>query len=186
MQLPPVTEIGKMRKKLGLTQTELAKKASVSQSLIARLEAGTVDPRYTKVAQIFTALDELRQMEVSAREIMTPGVVGIQGSASIEFAVGKLKKSNLSQMPVFDDERIIGSFSERAILDMLASGLDAKSLSKAEVGDHMEDSFPTVKPQTPLSVLSTLLEHNPAVIVSEHGKTVGIVTKADILKVIHK
>jgi predicted transcriptional regulator len=186
MQLPLLTEIEKQRKSLSLTQTELASKAGVSQSLIARLEAGTVDPRYSKVAQIFLALDELKGKEVEARKIMTKDVVGIQQSASIEYAASKLKKSNLSQMPVFEDDKIIGSFSEKVVLDLISKGVDARAFSKQEVGKHMEDAFPTVKPETPLSVISTLLEYNTAVIVLDHGKASGIITKADLLKVVHK
>jgi predicted transcriptional regulator len=186
MQLPPLGEIEKLRKRLGLTQTELAEKADVSQSIIARLEAGTVDPRYSKVAQIFLALDELKGTEVEAQQIMTKDVVGIQHTASIEYAASKLKKHGLSQMPVFDDDKILGSFSEKVVLELISKGIDAKTFSKDEVGEHMEDAFPTVKPETPLSVVSTLLEHNTAILVQEHGKTRGIITKADLLKVVHK
>lgn len=186
MQLPPLTEIGKLRKRLGLTQTELAEKADVSQSLIARLEAGTVDPRYSKVAQIFLALDELKGKEVDAAAIMTKDVVGVQQDASIEYAAGKLKKHSLSQMPVFDGDRIIGAFSEKVILELISKGVDTKTFSREEVGEHMEDAFPIVKSETPLSVVSTLLEHNPAVLVQDQGKTLGIITKADLLKVVHK
>ena len=57
VRLPPLEEIERLRKKFGLTQTELAEKASVSQSLIARLEAQSVDPRYSKVASVFEALE---------------------------------------------------------------------------------------------------------------------------------
>jgi predicted transcriptional regulator len=186
VQLPPITEIGKLRKRLGLTQTELAQKSQVSQSLIARLEAGTVDPRYSKVAQIFSALDEMKSKEIQAKEIMTRDVAGIQHTASIEFAAGKMKKYNVSQMPVFDGDKILGSFSEKSVMELITKGYDAKSLSKEDVGQHMEDAFPTVKQETPLTVLSTLLEHNPAVLVQEQGRTAGIITKADLLKVLHK
>jgi len=185
VQLPRITEIVKLRKNLGLTQTELAKKAAVSQSLIARLEAGTVDPRYSKVAQVFLALDSLKGREVEAKLIMSRDVVGIQHTASIEYTAGKMKKTGVSQMPVFDGDKIMGSFSEKVILDLLSRGFDAKAFSQEEVGKHVEDAFPTVKPDTPLTVVSTLLEHNTAVLVQEHGKTVGIITKADLLKVVH-
>ncbi|MFH0861402.1 MAG: CBS domain-containing protein [Candidatus Altiarchaeota archaeon] len=186
MQLPPITEIGKLRKRLGLTQTDLAQRSQVSQSLIARLEAGTVDPRYSKVAQIFSALDEMRSKEIQAKEIMTREVTGIQHTASIEYAAGKMKKHNVSQMPVFDGDKILGSFTEKTIMGLITKGFDAKALSKEEIAEHMEDAFPTVKPETPLTVLSVLLEHNSAVLVQEHGKPVGIITKADLLKVIHR
>jgi predicted transcriptional regulator len=186
MQLPPLTEVEKTRRRLRLTQTELSRRAGVSQSLIARIEAGKVDPRYSNVAQLFGALDKMRSEEISAGQIMTHEVVGIQRTASIEYAAGKLKKHNVSQMPVFDEEAIVGSFSERVVLDLISKGFDARAFSKEEVGAHMEDAFPTVKAETPLTVLSALLEHNPSVIVQEHGKTIGIITKADLLKVVHK
>jgi len=186
MQLPQLSEIERQRKRLNLTQTELAEKADVSQSLIARLEAGTVDPRYSKVANIFLALDELKGKEVEARQIMTKDVVGIQQDASIEYGASKLKKHSLSQMPVFDGDKIIGAFSEKVVLALISKGADAKTFSKEEIGEHMEEAFPTVKPETPLSVVSALLEHNTAVLVQEHGKTLGIITKADLLKVVHR
>jgi len=186
MQLPPTTDIERLRRKMGLTQTKLAAKAGVSQSLVARMEAGTVDPRYSKVAKLFQALDELKGGEVTAREIMSREVVGIQHTASLEYAAGKLKKHGVSQMPVYDGERTLGSFSERDILELLANGVDAKAFSIEEVGEHMGGAFPTVKPETPITVLSTLLEHNTGVIVQEQGKTIGIVTKADLLKVVHR
>jgi len=186
LQLPPITEIGKLRKRLGLTQTQLADRAKVSQSLVARLEAGTVDPRYSKVAKIFSALDDLKGKEVTARQIMTTEVVGIQNTASIEYAVSKMKKYNVSQMPVLDGDNVLGSFSERSILDLISRGFDAKSFSKEEVKGHMEDAFPTVKPDTPLTLVSALLEHNTAVLVQEHGKNTGIITKADLLKMVHR
>jgi predicted transcriptional regulator len=186
MQLPPITEIIKIRKKLGLTQTELAKKAYVSQSIIARIEAGTVDPRYSKIARIFSALDEFKGKEIPAKDIMAENVVGIQHTASLEYAAMKLKKHNVSQMPVLDGDRMLGSFSERVVLDLISKGFDAKAFSKEEVGQHMEDAFPTLNPETPLSVISALLEHNTAVLVQDQGKIMGIITKADLLKVIHR
>ena len=52
-----IEKIQEIRKKLNLTQTELSKLAGVSQSLIAKLESGHIDPAYSKVKAIFEALD---------------------------------------------------------------------------------------------------------------------------------
>jgi predicted transcriptional regulator len=169
-----------------LTQAELAKRAGVSQSLVARIEAGTVDPRYSKVAGIFRALDELKEREVSAAEIMTKDVVGVQTTVRIEGVTKKMKTYCVSQMPVYDGDAIVGSISEAVIIDQIGRGVDGKLLSSNPVKDYMEDAFPTVKPETPVSVVSALLEHNTAVLVSEKGKVKGIITKADILKMVHK
>jgi predicted transcriptional regulator len=184
MRIPPLTEIEKIRRKLGLTQAELAGLSGVSQSLIARVEAGTVDPRYTKVAGIFEALDSIRDEQIRGADIMTKSVVGVESTASIGYAAEKMRENEVSQMPVFDGERIIGSFSERVFLDFLGRGLDVKDLSKKEVGQHMEEAFPQIRTETPLSVVSALLEHNLGVIVQRQGKVLGIITKADLLKVL--
>ncbi len=184
MQLPPLSEVERLRKKLGLTQTELAERAHVSQSLIARLETGTVDPRYGKVVDIFRALETLGEREVEAAQILTKEVVGIQKTASIEYASSKMKEYGVSQMPVLDSDKIVGSFSERVILDLISRGFDARAFAKEDVASHMEESFPIVKPETPLNLISSLLEHNSAVIVQKQGKTLGIITKADLLKVV--
>jgi predicted transcriptional regulator len=47
---PTLEDIAKRRRQLGMKQSELAKAAGVSQSLIAKLEAGTIDSSYTKVS----------------------------------------------------------------------------------------------------------------------------------------
>lgn len=184
-QLPPLSEVERLRKKYSLTQTELAKMANVSQSLIARVEANTVDPRYSKVVEIFRSLDSLKGKEIEAHTIMTEDVVGIQEDASLEYAADKMKEYNVSQMPVFSDEKIVGAFTEKVVLSLLSKGYDTKNLAKEQVKQHMEDAFPTIKANTPLYVVSTLLEHAAAVLVVDHGQNSGIITKADLLKVLH-
>lgn len=53
-------EIRKIRKELGITQEELAKKAGVTQAYIAKLEAGKVDPRLSTLNRILQALLECK------------------------------------------------------------------------------------------------------------------------------
>ncbi|MFH1788956.1 MAG: CBS domain-containing protein [Candidatus Altiarchaeota archaeon] len=186
MELPSLSEVGRKRKKLGLTQAELAKKAGVSQSIIARIEAGTVDPRYTKVVSVFRALEELRGKEVEARKIMTKNVVGVQTVMKVGDAIKKMSEYGVSQMPVYEGDTIVGSVSESVILDQIGRGVEGRVLSNTPVEEYMEDSFPQVNPDTPLSVVSALLEHNTAVLVSEKGAVKGVITKADVLKLVHE
>ena len=71
-------EIKKIRKKLGMTQTELANRAGVSQSLIAKIESGRIDPTYTKTKKIFAALSELeKKEEIKAEQLMTAKIISI-------------------------------------------------------------------------------------------------------------
>jgi predicted transcriptional regulator len=179
-----LSEIHRLRKKLGITQTELAKKSGVSQSLIARIEAGAVDPRYTKAAEIFRALDEIQSKEITAGEIMTKTVFGVKTTDNVAEAAKKLEKNKVSQLPVYRGSQIVGSITESTISAQISRGLTSRELSTKRVEEAMEDSFPTVSEKTPVSAVSTLLEHAPAVLVSDAGETKGIITKADLLKIV--
>jgi len=186
MNLPDLSEIQKIRKKLGLSQSELARKSGVSQSLIARMEAGRIDPGYTKVLAIFRVLDALHRMETPVSEIMSAKVHGVSKSETLESAAAKMKKYNVSQMPVFENRKIVGSLSESTVLNQIASGAEIRDLSRRKISSCMEDPLPTVNQNTPITAVSPLLESSSAVIVVEKGRVTGIVTKADLLKMLHR
>jgi len=48
----------------------------------------------------------------------------------------------------------------------------------------MEESFPQVSEDTPSELLSSLLQVYSAVLVSKKGTVVGIITRADLLKIL--
>ena len=71
-----LNEIRKIRKKIGITQTGLANRAGVSQSLIAKIESGRIDPTYTKTKKIFAALSDLeKKEEIKAEQLMNSKIV---------------------------------------------------------------------------------------------------------------
>jgi predicted transcriptional regulator len=59
--LPDLNEICRRRKMLNLTQAELAKRAGVSRSLIAKLETGRLNPSYMVAKRIFDVLEALER-----------------------------------------------------------------------------------------------------------------------------
>lgn len=185
MQLPSLDDILKLRKKFDITQTELAEKAGISQSLIARVEAGSVDPRYSKIVKIFKALEEIKGKEITAKEIMTKKVIGVQSRDSMKRVSSRMKRYNVSQMPVYEGKKAVGSISEGIILDQITKGVDIQKLSEKEVKEYMEDPFPTISMNATISAISVLLEHNKAVLVVDKGEIKGIITNADLLKVVH-
>lgn len=185
--LPQQDEILRKRKLLGLTQKQLSKLAGVSQSLIAKLESGKIDPSYIKVKAIF---DTLRMLEVKkeaqAREILNDNVVGIQKKASISDAVQLMMDYGYSQLPVFDGEHAVGSISEKIILNQMLESKKLNQVSLLLVEKVMDESFPQVGDDAPLSLVSSLLEVYPAVLITKKGKVIGITTKADLLKILLK
>ncbi|MDH5691020.1 MAG: transcriptional regulator, partial [Candidatus Bathyarchaeota archaeon] len=84
----------------------------------------------------------------------------------------------------FGGEHAVGSISEKTIIGKVSAGKDLNQISKRSVGDVMEEAFPQVGEEAPLPLISSLLHVYPAVLISKKGKVVGIVTKADLLKML--
>jgi predicted transcriptional regulator len=183
--LPSIEEVAKKRRLMGLTQQKLAKLAGVSQSLIAKLESQKIDPSYTKVKAIFDSLEKLQtETDVRAEDVLQNKVIGIQKSEPVSRAVLKMAEYGYSQLPVFDGEHAVGSISEKTIIGKVSAGKDLNQVSKLSVGNVMEEAFPQVGVDAPLPLISSLLQVYSAVLISAKGKVVGIVTKADLLKML--
>jgi predicted transcriptional regulator len=182
---PTLEDIAKRRRQLGLKQSELAKAAGVSQSLIAKLEAGTIDSSYTKVKTIFDVLDRLEfKTKVQAEKILHNDVLSIQKDQPISEVVKIMKDHGYSQLPVFNGKQSVGSISEKAILRQILSGKEFEQISKLPTEDIMEEAFPQINEDAPLSLITSLLQTYSAVLVSKKGEVVGIITKADLLRML--
>lgn len=175
--------IADARRKLGITQHQLAKLAGVSQSLIAKIEAGKIDPAYSKATRIVEALDRQQvAKEKTAAEMMHGGIETVSTGETLHSAAQKMRKHSISQMPVVERKQVVGSISEQTILVNFSA--DPKKMANLRVNEVMDDAFPTALPTTPVSAVASLLRHYPAVLVMERGKIAGIITKADLLKTI--
>lgn len=176
-----LSEIKELRKKFDLTQFQLANLAGVSQSLIAKIEAGRIDPTYSKTKKIFEAIDSLgNKKELKAEQVMTKQIISIRSNDDIRDAINKMKKANISQMPVIEDYKSIGIVSESIILEALLSKKSHK------IKDIMDDSVPVVSKNTSANAISNLLRFYPMVLVSENGELKGVITRSDLLGKLYK
>jgi predicted transcriptional regulator len=166
-------DIKKMRQKLGLSQTELARRAGVTQAHIAKIESGKVDPRFSTVSKIFGCLN-IEQQE-TCEKYMTPGIIEVSLNSSISDAAKIMRKRGISQIPVYKGKQIVGLLTERDLI--LNSGKE-----NLKVKEIMEDMPPTVAKYTPVDSIRELLLEFPAVIVMDEGKAIGIITKSDLIK----
>ena len=174
MELPTPADLRKRRLDAGLTQNELATAADVSQPLIARIEGGDVDPRLSTLRRIVNALAAAESEVVRATELMTDTVVAVAPEDPIHVAAEKMDEEAYSQLPVLEAGIPVGSISDSDLVDVSE---DARS---DPVKAHMAESFPTVSPDSTLEEVRSLLEHYTAVIVTDGGTAVGVVTEADI------
>ncbi len=183
--IPAPEEIKHYRTKLGKTQAELASNAGVSQSLIARIEKGTIDPRVSTLRKILNALKNEETTErITAREIMRSPVITVAPDEALKNVSKLMEEYNISQIPVVKNGVQIGGISEAKLVHEMTSGKDPTTLSTMKVKDIMSEGFPVVTANTDVDALSRLVDFNPCVLIVEKEKLVGIVTKSDVLKLV--
>ena len=182
---PTLEDIAKRRRQLGLKQSELAKMAGVSQSLIAKLEAGTIESSYTKVKTIFDVLERLEfKSKIQVEKVLHNEVVTVQKSEPISKVVKLMKDHGYSQIPVFEGKQSVGSISEKTILRQILEGKDLHQISALPTEKIMEEAFPQINEDAPLSLITSLLQTYSAVLVSRKGVVIGIITKAVLLRML--
>ncbi|MBS3107286.1 CBS domain-containing protein [Candidatus Woesearchaeota archaeon] len=171
-----LTDIKLLRKRLNLTQSDLAKQANVSQSLIAKIESNKLEPTYSKAKKIFDTLNNLSgQQENKAKDVMTTIAISVSAEDPIKKAINLMRKHEISQLPVIQNNLVCGMISETTILNNI------EDLEKP-ISAVMEFAPPSVSSETNLSIITTLLKLCPLILVQDKGKVKGIITKADILR----
>lgn len=169
-------DIRNIRKKVGITQKQLALLLGVSQSYISKIERNLLEPKFSFAMKLMKVLNSHKG---DIRDIMTNRIVYANENESIKSVIRKMKKHGISQMPVKRKNHIIGSITERAISECLISGRPCK-----KVKDVMEEPFPVIDVSAPVNLVSSILEYTQAVLITEKGKIRGIITRTDLLKLI--
>ncbi|MFB6151644.1 MAG: CBS domain-containing protein [Haloarculaceae archaeon] len=179
MDLPTPADLRERRTELGLTQSDLAERADVSQPLIARIEGGDVDPRLSTLRRIVNALQEAEGSILRAEDLMNSRVVSVEPDDSVRAAQETMDDWGFSQVPVIRDGTPLGLIGHSDIRQRSETA-DAASVGELPVDEVKHESVATVEPDATIDEINDYLDHNAAVIVVENGETVGIVTEADI------
>jgi predicted transcriptional regulator len=188
MRFPPSDDIRKIRKTLDITQVQLARESGISQSTIAKIERGRISASYSTVVRLFETLDSLRHgdraTEFTAADVASKGVVTIQSTEKVHAATDLMRTTGFSQLPVLKGDTPVGSISERGIFDLLRKGRTMEELKDTVISSIMDESFPVINEGTSMTAVTTMMSDSNAVLVARRGKIVGLITNADILKLI--
>jgi len=168
-----LSDIKRLRVKVGLSQTALAKKVGVSQAHIAKIESGKVDPRFSTVEKIFRCLKE--EEKDHCAKYMTPRIYGVQVDDSLATASKIMRDRGVSQVIVFRDETVVGMITEEDLLRY--PGHSSASADKA-----MSEAPPMVSGTTSSDTVKELLLEFPAVVVVDRDRAVGIITRSDLIR----
>jgi predicted transcriptional regulator len=186
--VPDADDLKKMRKKIGYTQIQLAELTGLSQSLIARIENRSVNPRLSTLKKIVNVLnintDNQSNEGITAREIISNNlVIHIHPETTASEAIDLMEKDGISQFPVIDPDdpaKIVGSINEKNLM------LHLTKMGKAglviQISEIMGKPFLEIEESTSFEKLKLLLSTNSALIVKKDENIVGIITKADLLR----
>jgi cystathionine beta-synthase len=109
-----------------------------------------------------------------------PLVVSIRSGDSIADAVELLRRYGISQTPVMECGRMVGSLSEDLLLRYLAGG---EPLTSVTVAQLQGPAFPTLAADVPAQDAYTLFSSGQSAVAVMSGDTLeGIVTKSDLLE----
>src|SRR5689334_8942245 len=105
-------------------------------------------------------------------------LVYVAPNDTVAAALEKMDELGLTQIPVLEEGRAVGSLRENRVLAKVVRNRD---LLNSQVSEVMEASFPTVDVDASSSEVARRLQTSAAVLVEEYGRIIGIITRHDVL-----
>ncbi len=124
--------------------------------------------------------EEITKADDLVKDHLDKELVTVRTEELVSHAIERMKKYNISQIPVLDNEGFAGSLDESHLFKHF---IDDKDLANKSIKSIMGKPFPIVQHNASIEDISSLItKENPAVLVAlENGKH-HIITKHDIIK----
>jgi len=107
-----------------------------------------------------------------------PSLISAAPDELVRDALAKMNEHGVTQIPVLEDNKSVGSLKESWILTRL---LEDKSLLDAEVREIMYESFPVLDIDAGFEEIKAELREAPAVLIEEFNRIRYIITRTDVL-----
>src|SRR3989440_2664436 len=107
-----------------------------------------------------------------------PNLVTVAPDDLVAAALAKMNEMGLTQIPVMEDGKSVGSLRENHLLSKVFADRD---LLEAPVSKIMDKGFPTVDVDDSVNTVSRKLRTSPAVLIEEYVRVTGIITRHDML-----
>ncbi len=93
-------------------------------------------------------------------------------------ALAKMSENAITQIPVLEEQKSVGSLRESKVLTKL---LENRDLLDAKVSEVMGESFPIVDVDASFNEIKAILQKSPAVLIEDFKRITGIITRSDVL-----
>lgn len=126
--------------------------------------------------------EEIKKATDLIKDHVEQPLVTVKTEELVSHAIDRMKKHEISQIPVTDAEGIVGSIDESHLFRLF---FEDKELANRPVKSVMGKPFPIVKENTPIEEISKMIDKdNSAVLVQLDNGNYHIITKHDIIKAI--
>jgi cystathionine beta-synthase len=104
----------------------------------------------------------------------------VESNASVSDALSTMNKYGISQIPVKEGAKFVGSLNDSFLFSKL---IEDSSIKNKTVKDVMQAPFPFVTDQTLMEDISKLItKENNAVLMTDLAGTTHIITKHDLIQ----
>ena len=110
---------------------------------------------------------------------MNGSLVFLSAKDKVKKAVEVLNSKGFSQLPVIENGQSVGSIKEGKLMNSI---LRNNNLLDANIEEIMDPGFPTLDGRTELPVVKKYLSDSPAILVTDYGRIVDIITRYDIIQ----
>ena len=110
-------------------------------------------------------------------------LIYVSSSELVSVALAKMGERGVTQLPVIDEGKSVGSLRENRLLGKILDDRDVMNLPVRKV---MDPSFPIVDIDASVGDVTQELHGSPAILVEDYGRITGIITRHDILDVNHR
>ncbi len=106
-------------------------------------------------------------------------LITVKTEELVSHAIERMRKFQISQIPVVDSEGFVGSVDESALFKAF---IEDKNMDSTPIKEVMKDPFPIVNTKASLDEISKLIKNgNPAVLVDLGNGKHHIITKYDVI-----
>ncbi|MBM3705550.1 MAG: cystathionine beta-synthase [Actinobacteria bacterium] len=117
--------------------------------------------------------------EVLAIKKALPPLISISSGEKLIKAISLIQEFNISQLPVIDDNHIVGSLNEVSLMQLLHDGIEFKN---SNIGEIMGKPLPALDEKTDIyEAYRVLLTAATGIVVKRNDKPVGLITRTDLV-----
>lgn len=107
-----------------------------------------------------------------------PNMISATATETIGEALARLEQYNVSQIPVLDENRSVGALTEADLMSMI---IDDPATIDKKVSEVMGKPYPVIDESEDIRHGIQYLKESPAILVSQYGRLIGILTRYDVL-----